>query len=59
MRVLTRLPSTLAIGAAGTTAGYWRVWCATFVFFAGFYALLVHLPQTGWVVLSGDAVHFK
>jgi len=25
----------------------------------GHQALLVHLPKTGWVVLSGDAVHFK
>jgi N-acyl homoserine lactone hydrolase len=26
---------------------------------AGHQSLLVHLPKTGWVVLSGDAVHFK
>jgi N-acyl homoserine lactone hydrolase len=25
----------------------------------GHQSLLVHLPQTGWVVLSGDAAHFK
>jgi len=25
----------------------------------GHQSLLVHLPKTGWVVLSGDAVHFK
>jgi glyoxylase-like metal-dependent hydrolase (beta-lactamase superfamily II) len=26
---------------------------------AGHQALLVHLPKTGWVILSGDAVHLK
>src|SRR5215470_14445148 len=25
----------------------------------GHQSLLVHLPKTGWLVLSGDAVHFK
>jgi glyoxylase-like metal-dependent hydrolase (beta-lactamase superfamily II) len=25
----------------------------------GHQSLLVHLPNTGWVVLSGDAAHFK
>ena len=25
----------------------------------GHESLLVHLPKTGWVVLSGDAAHFK
>jgi N-acyl homoserine lactone hydrolase len=25
----------------------------------GHQALLVHLPKTGWIILSGDAVHFK
>ena len=25
----------------------------------GHQSLLLHLPQTGWLVLSGDAVHFK
>jgi glyoxylase-like metal-dependent hydrolase (beta-lactamase superfamily II) len=25
----------------------------------GHQVLLVHLPKTGWIVLSGDAVHFK
>jgi len=25
----------------------------------GHNSLLVHLPKTGWLLLSGDAVHFK
>jgi N-acyl homoserine lactone hydrolase len=25
----------------------------------GHQSLLVHLPKTGWIILSGDAVHFK
>jgi glyoxylase-like metal-dependent hydrolase (beta-lactamase superfamily II) len=25
----------------------------------GHQSLLVHLPKTGWVILSGDASHFK
>ena len=25
----------------------------------GHQSLLVHLPKTGWLILSGDAVHFK
>ena len=25
----------------------------------GHQSLLVHLPKTGWLILSGDAIHFK